>query len=42
MKKREKTPRGEVGRGALGPGVSVKGCSVIVCRSEDQQTLSTL
>ena len=36
MKNREKIPIGEVGRGAVGPGVSVKGCSVTGLSFEDQ------
>ena len=42
MKNIENTPRGELGRVCMGPGVSVKGCTVTGCMLDDQCTSSTL
>ena len=42
MKNIENTPSGELGRVCLGPGVSVNGCTVTGCISDDQCTSSTL
>ena len=42
MKNIENTPRGELERVCLGPGVSVNGCTVTGCMSDDQCTSSTL
>ena len=42
MKNSEKTPKGELGRAALGPGCSVYFCSVIGFKSEDHVSSSTL